>query len=85
MIPNSAGKVSGVPVMQEVMKFDLTESEIPTPAMIEQSTSLLVLSVVPCIAAEIEYKNIKVRIFNGADAATVQNTLQCSGDMTHAW
>lgn len=84
-IPDSAGKVSGVPVMQEVVKLDLAESGISTPAMMEQSTSLPALSGVPCIAAEIECGNIRVRIFNGADAAVVQNTFQCIGGMTHAW
>lgn len=53
MIPDSTGKVSGVPVMQEVVKLELAESEISTPVMMEQSTSLPALSGVPSIAAEI--------------------------------
>lgn len=84
-IPDSVDKVSGVPVMQEVVKLDLAESGISTPAMMEQSTSLPALSGVPCIAAEIECGNIRVRIFNGADAAVVQNTFHCIGGMSHAW
>ena len=84
-IPDSAGKVVGVPVMQEVVKLDLAESETSAPAMMEQSTSLPALSGVPCIAAEIECGNIRMRIFNGADAAVVQNTFQCIGGMFHAW
>ena len=84
-IPDPAGKVSGVPLMQEVVKLGLVESEISTPAMMVQSTSLPALSGVPCIAAEIECGNIRVRIFNGADAAVVQNTFQCIGGMSHAW
>ena len=84
-IPDSAGKVVGVPVMQEVVKLDLVESETSAPAMMEQSTSLPALSGVPCIAAEIECGNIRMRIFNGADAAVVQNTFQCIGGMFHAW
>lgn len=84
-IPDSAGKVSGVPVIQEVVKLDLAESEISTPAMMEQNTSLPALSGVPCIAAEIECGNIRVRIFHGADTAVVQNTFQCIGGMSHAW
>ena len=82
---DSAGKVLGVPVMQEVVKLDLVESETSAPAMMEQSTSLPALSGVPCIAAEIECGNIRMRIFNGADAAVVQNTFQCIGGMFHAW
>lgn len=75
-IPDSAGKVSGVPVIQEVVKLDLAESGISTPAMMEQNTSLPALAGVSCIAAEIECGNIRVPIFNGADAAVVQNTFQ---------
>lgn len=84
-IPDSAGKVLGVPVIQEVVKLDLVESETSAPAMMEQSTSIPALSGVPCIAAEIECGNIRMRIFNGADAAVVQNTFQCIGGMFHAW
>ena len=84
-IPDPPGKVSGAPVIQEVVKLDLAESGISTSAMMEQNTSLSALSSVPCIAAEIECRNIRVRIFNGADAAVVQNTLQCIGGMSHAW
>lgn len=84
-IPDPAGKVSGVPVMQEVVKLDLIEGDISTPAMIGQNTGHSALSDVPCIAAEIEYGNIRVRIFHGADAAIVQNTFQCIGGMSHAW
>ena len=43
-IPDPAGKISGVPVMQEVVKLGLAESEISTPAMMEQNTSLPALS-----------------------------------------
>lgn len=84
-IPDSAGKVSGVPVMQEVVKLNLVEKKISTPAMTEQSTSLPALSGVPCIAAEIGCENIRVCSFNGSDAAVVQNTLHCIGGISHAW
>lgn len=84
-IPDSAGKVLGVPVVQEVVKLDLAESETSAPAVTEQSTSLPDLSGDPCIAAEIECGNIRIRLFNGADAFVVQNTLHCIGGMSHAW
>lgn len=77
MIPDSAGKISDVPGMQEVVKFDLAESEISTPAMTEQSAGFPTLSGAPYIAAEIKCGNIRVRIFYGADADVVQNTFQC--------
>ena len=57
-IPDSAGKVLGVPVVQEVAKLDLAESETSAPAVSEQSTILPDLSCDPCIAAEIDSGNI---------------------------
>ena len=84
-VPEPAGKVSAAPVIQEVVRLDLAESGISTPDMMGQNTSRSALSAVPCVAAEIECRNIRVRIFNGADAAVVQNTLQCLGGMSHAW
>lgn len=71
--------------MKEVVKLDLTESGISAPAMMKQSAGLPALSDVPCIAAEIEYGNIRVRIFNGVDGVVIQNTFQCIGGMSHAW
>ena len=68
-IPDPAGKVSAAPVMQEVVKLNVAEGGISAPAMMEQNTSHSALPGVPCIAAEIECRNIRVRIFNGADAA----------------
>ena len=77
--PESGSRSSGVPVKQEVVKLDLTDHETPGPAMVEQSDSYTASSIpaVSCIAAEIEYGNIKVRIFNRVDTAVVQNTLKC--------
>ncbi len=84
-IPDSESKTSGVPVRQEVVKLNLVEREMSAPAMVEQNASHLASPDIPCIAAEIECGNIKVRLFNGADTAVVQNTLQCIGGMFHAW
>lgn len=81
-IPDSESKSCALPVTQEVVRLDLTAHEAPAPAM---NTNLPALSGVPCAAAEIECGNIRVRIFNGADPAVVQNTLQCIGGMAHAW
>ena len=84
-IPDSESKVSGVPVRQEVVKLDLVEREISTPAMMGQNVSHLASTDIPCIAAEIECENIRIRLFNGADTAVVQNTLQYIGGVAHAW
>ena len=85
IIPDSESKVSGVPVSQEVVKLDLVEREISTPAVMEQNVSHPASSDSSCIAAEIECGNIRIRLFNGADASVIQNTFQCVGGMTHAW
>lgn len=84
-IPDSESKISGVSVSQEVVKLDLVEHEISTPVMMEQKVSHLAASGISHIAAEIECGNIRIRLFNGADASVVQNTLHCIGGMSHAW
>lgn len=84
-IPDSESKSCALPVTQEVVKLELTEHEIPAPAMTGQNTNSKALSACSGIAAEMECGNIRVRIFNGADPAVVQNTLQCVGGMAHAW
>ena len=53
--------------------------------MAGQNTNLPSPAAVSAIAAEMECGNIRVRIFNGADPAVVQNTLHCIGGMAHAW
>lgn len=84
-IPDSENKVSGVPVSQEVVKLDLVENENSGPAMMEPKVSHPVLPNVPCIAAEIEYGNIRVCLFNGTDTSVVRSAFQCIGGMSHAW
>lgn len=84
-IPDSESKISGIPVRQEVIKLDLLDHEISTPAMAGQNTRPLASAAISCIAAEIEFGSIKVRLFNGADAAVIQNTLKCIGGVGHAW
>lgn len=84
-IPDSESKVSGVPVSQEVVKLDLVERGISAPAVMAQNVIHPASSDSSCIAAEIECGNIRIRLFNGADASVIQNTYQCIGGMTHAW
>lgn len=84
-IPDSESKVSGAPARQEVVKLDLVEREISPSVMIEQNANHLASPNIPCIAAEIECGNIRIRLFNGADTAVVQNTFQYIGGVAHAW
>lgn len=85
MIPDSESKVCGTPAMQEIVKLDLVTHEMSTPDKVEQNTSHKALGSSHCIAAEIEYGNIRIRLFNGADDLVIQNTLKCIGGMSHAW
>lgn len=84
-IPDSESRVSGVPVSQEVVKLDLVERGISTPAIMEQNVSHPASSDSSCIVAEIECGSIRIRLFNGADASVIQNTFQYIGGMPHAW
>lgn len=84
-IPDSANRVSAIPVKQEVVKLDMTKTAVSTPLMVEQNISPSAKHAPPCIAAEIECGNIRVRLFNGADDTVIQNTLKCIGGMPHAW
>lgn len=81
-IPTSESKTSGVAVKQEVVRRNLVEREMSSPDMVEQNAGHVALPDIPCIAAEIECGNIKVRLFNGADTAVIKNTLQCIGGLS---
>ena len=85
IIPASESKVCGTPAMQEIVRLDLVTREMSAPDMVEQNTSHKASASSPCIAAEIEYGNIRIRLFNGADDLVIQNTLKCIGGMSHAW
>ncbi len=84
-IPDSKSKFSALPASQEVVRLDLTAHGVPAPAMAGQNATLKALSAGHGIAAEMECGTIRVRIFNGADPAVIQNTLRCIGGMAHAW
>ena len=84
-IPDSANRVSALSVKQEIVKLDMIEVPASAPAMVEQNVSHPDIPTPPCIAAEIECGNIRVRFFNGADDTVIQNTLKCIGGMPHAW
>ena len=84
-IPDSESRTSAIPVKQEVVKLEMVESQVSTPAIVEQNASHLTPSTLPGIAAEIEYGNFKVRFYQGADSALIRNTLGCIGGMSHDW
>ncbi len=84
-IPDSESRVSALPVKQEVVKLDMTDSPVSPPVMMEQNVSHVTEPTPQYVAAEIECGNIKVRLFNGADDTVIQTTIKCIGGMSHAW
>ena len=85
VIPDSESRNCAIPNKQEVVKLSLVEQEGSAPVMVEQNASHPILSSTPCIAAEIDCGNIRIRLFNGADTLVIQNTLKCFGGISHAW
>jgi len=84
-IPNSESRTSALPVKQEVVKLEMVESTVSTPAKMERNVSPVFDPTLPEIVAEIECGAFKVRFHQGADAAIIQNTLRCIGGMFHDW
>lgn len=85
VIPDSESRNCAIPNKQEVVKLSLVEQEGSAPVMVEKNASHPILSSTPCIAAEIDCGNIRIRLFNGADTLVIQNTLKCFGGISHAW
>ena len=83
--PVSESKSSLVPAKQEVVKLDLAEHEEPVCSMVEQNVSHPAITATANVAIEIKYGNMTLRLFNGADALVIQNTLKCIGGVSHAW
>lgn len=84
-IPDSESRTAALPVTQEVVKLKMVESTLSTPVKMEQNVSSVLDPTLPEIAAEIECGAFKVRFYQGADAAFIQNTLRCIGGMSHDW
>ncbi|MCR5755315.1 MAG: transposase [Acetatifactor sp.] len=84
-IPDSESRTAALPVKQEVVKLEMVESTISTPVKMEQNVSPVLAPTLPEIAAEIECRAFKVRFYQGADAALIQNILHCIGGMSHDW
>lgn len=84
-IPDSQSRTSAVPVKQEVVKLEMSKSAVSIPAKMKQNVSPVFDSAIPEIAAEIECGAFKIRFYQGADAALIQNTLHCIGGLSHDW
>ena len=84
-IPDSENRTAALPVTQEVVKLEMVESTVSTPAKMEQNVSSVLDPTFPGIAAEIECGDFKVRFYQGVDAASIQSILHCIGGMSHDW
>ena len=83
--PEPAVKTKPVPNVQEVVKVDLVDYDIPKESIVEQNTSILSNKNSTSIAVEIITANSTVRLYNGADTEVINNALRCIGGMSHAW
>lgn len=82
--PESEAKSNALPNVQEVVKVNLIQSQVPSLEM-EQNVSLLETTQPPAVAAELLIGGFTLRLFNGADEQLIQSTLRCIGGMDHAW
>jgi len=82
--PDSESRNKATPVIQEVVKINLVEEEMSSPAIVEQNVSILAPDNKPTLAAEILLGDITLRLYNGADPNVVQSIMQCMGGQCHA-
>lgn len=82
--PDSKSKTEGTAVVQDVVKVNLVNEDIPSP-IIEQNTRPLAITSTPSVAAELAIGNVTLRLFNGADQNLIRCAMQCMGGTTRAW
>lgn len=83
--PEPASKTKPVPNIQEVVKVDLVDFNIPGEPTAEQNASILSNEGNNLLAVEIMIGKATLRLYNGADAEIINNALRCIGGMSHAW
>lgn len=83
--PEPASKTKPIPNIQDVVKVDVINREIETESKVEQNTSILSSETKNAVAVEIIVGNAILKLYNGADAEVVNNTLSLIGGMSHAW
>ena len=82
-IPDSMATEKATPVIQEVVKLPVVDSETTENSIVAQNANLP--TTVSRTAVEIELNGVIIRIHNKADADVIQSVLQIVGGHTHAW
>ena len=82
-IPDSAVKQKATPVIQEVVKLSVVDSETADNMIVMQNANNPTTS--PQAAVEIELDGMIIRIHNKADTEMIRSVLQIVGGRTHAW
>ena len=82
-IPDSTAREKATPVIQEVVKLPVVDSETTENSIVAQNVNLP--TTVSRTAVEIELNGVIIRIHNKADADVIQSVLQTVGGHTYAW
>ena len=82
-IPDSAARQKAIPVIQEVVKLPVVDSETEENMIVMQNANEP--TTAPRAAVEIELGGMTIRIHNKADAEVIRSVLQAVGGSTHAW
>ena len=82
-IPDSTARQKAIPVIQEVVKLPVVDSETEEDMIVMQNANDP--TTAPRAAVEIELDGMTIRIHNKADAEVIQSVLQIVGGSTHAW
>ena len=82
-IPDPAAKRKATPVIQEVVKLPVVDSETADNMLVMQNANDP--TTASSAAVEIELDGMSIRIHNNADAEVIWNVLQVVGGCTHAW
>ena len=82
-IPDSTARQKAIPVIQEVVKLPVVDSETEENMIVMQNANDP--TTAPRAAVEIELGGMTIRIHNKADAEVIRSVLQSVGGSTHAW
>ena len=83
-IPDSNSKTEGAATVQDVVKVNLVNGNVPGP-VVEQNNRPPALNTESAVAAELVAGNVTLRFFNGADQNLIRCAMQCLGGVSRAW
>ncbi len=82
-IPDPAKRQKAVPIIQDVVKLPVADSEMDDDMFVKQNANNPAMT--SRTAVEIEFGSVTIRILNGADTKVVQSVLQFMGGVSNAW